>query len=158
MHRQNRRRALSHWTAKLLAVKHQNRISENSRDMRKASPKAKTRSRTARFFPSSASSRSVCALGPPAPARVVAIAGGSSARRPGPTARGLAGEAAATVGWGRPGLVLLFRESTAGRSGMAFSVTFQGTQSISISCFHFNLRFSALLLSHWKFEKDPGPF
>lgn len=41
--------------------------------MRKASPKAKTRSRTARFFPSSARSRSVCALG--APAAVVAIAG-----------------------------------------------------------------------------------
>lgn len=114
MHRQNRRRALSHWTAKLLAVKHQNRISENSRDMRKASPKAKTRSRTARFFPSSARSRSVCALGPPAPARVVAIAGGSSARRPGPTAR-FGGRGGGDGRMGRPGLVLLFFRGEYGR-------------------------------------------
>lgn len=46
--------------------------------MRKASPKAKTRSRTPRFLPSSARSRSVCALG--APAAVVSIAGGTLLR------------------------------------------------------------------------------
>ena len=52
--------------------------------MRNASPKAKTRSRAARFFPSSTRSRSVCALGAPTPAAptAVAIAGSASARRP----------------------------------------------------------------------------
>jgi hypothetical protein len=54
------------------------RVPEDSRDMRKASPKAKTRSRTPRFLPSSARSRSVCALG--APAAVVSIAGGTLLR------------------------------------------------------------------------------
>jgi hypothetical protein len=77
--------------------------------MRKASPKTKTRSRTARFFPSSARSRSVCGLCAPP---VASITGIFASRRP--TAR--CGGGSGGGRGGRPG----FRGGAAGQEMLFF--------------------------------------